>query len=60
MKYLIRSFAVPVATIDGSEMFVDVGSTINITCVVRNTPNPPSEVQWRHKGKVGSEVVNSE
>lgn len=42
---------VPVATILGKpEMFVDVGSTINITCIVQHTPGPPSIVQWQHNG----------
>lgn len=45
--------AVPVATILGKpEMFVDVGSTINITCIVQHTPGPPSIVQWQHNGHV--------
>ncbi|XP_059091252.1 zwei Ig domain protein zig-8-like isoform X1 [Tigriopus californicus] len=43
--------SVPVATILGKpEMFVDVGSTINITCIVQHTPGPPSIVQWQHNG----------
>jgi len=44
---------VPVATILGeSEIYLDAGSTINITCVVKHTPVPPSHVQWEHQGKV--------
>ena len=47
------SFSVPVATILGeSEIYLDAGSTINITCVVKHTPVPPSNVQWEHQGKV--------
>ena len=47
------NLSVPEATILGKpEMFVDVGSTINITCVVKHTPGPPSIVQWRYGGKV--------
>jgi len=43
---------VPVATILGeSEIYLDAGSTINITCVVKHTPVPPSNVQWEHQGK---------
>ena len=40
----------PTARILGKpEMFVDVGSTINITCVVENAPG---NVRWMHKEKV--------
>ena len=42
----------PTAKILGKpEMFVDVGSTINITCVVENAPG---NVRWMHKEKVCS------
>ena len=42
--------SVPTARILGKpEMFVDVGSTINITCVVENAPG---NVRWMHKEKV--------
>lgn len=54
----VRSFfvhlrvGVPVARILGeSEIYLDAGSTINITCVVKHTPVPPSHVQWEHQGK---------
>lgn len=43
---------VPVATILGeAEIYLDAGSTINITCVVKHTPVPPSNVHWEHQGK---------
>ena len=46
-------FAVPVANILGeAEIYLDAGSTINITCVVKHTPVPPSHVHWEHQGKV--------
>ena len=48
MMYALLS--VPTARILGKpEMFVDVGSTINITCVVENAPG---NVRWMHKEKV--------
>ena len=50
---IFLSVPVPVATILGeSEIYLDAGSTINITCVVKHTPVPPSHVQWEHQGKV--------
>lgn len=49
------SIAVPVATILGEgEIYLDAGSTINITCLVKHTPVPPSHVTWEHQGKVST------
>ena len=46
-------FLVPIATILGSpEIYLDVGSTINLTCIIKHTPMPPADVQWRHNNKV--------
>jgi hypothetical protein len=33
------------------EIFINMGSTINLTCIVRNLPEPPS-IQWTHNGEV--------
>ncbi|CAB4058508.1 unnamed protein product [Lepeophtheirus salmonis] len=39
----------PIASILGkNEMFVDVGSTINITCTVHHSPEPPTSIKWLH------------
>ena len=46
-------FVVPIATILGSpEIYLDVGSTINLTCIIKHTPMPPADVQWKHNEKV--------
>ena len=37
--------------IGGPDMFVDVESMLNLSCVVSHTPNPPSKVKWVHQGK---------
>ena len=45
--------AVPVATILGpSEIYLDAGSTINITCVIQHTPVPTPNVNWLHQDEV--------
>ena len=45
--------SVPIAKILGSpEIYLDVGSTINLTCIIKHTPMPPADVQWRHNEKV--------
>ena len=47
-------FPVPEAYILGGakELFLEVDSTINITCVVKHSPMPPSNVQWLQDDKV--------
>lgn len=34
--------------IGGPDLFVDVGSMVNISCVVLNTDKPPDTVKWLH------------
>ncbi|XP_043214526.1 lachesin-like [Amphibalanus amphitrite] len=36
----------------GPELFIDARSTINLTCLVRNSPQPPAFIFWKHNGKV--------
>lgn len=44
----------PITTIvGGPELFIGIGSTINLTCVVRHLPEPPSTISWGHKNQVG-------
>ncbi|XP_051175576.1 cell adhesion molecule DSCAML1-like [Leptopilina boulardi] len=39
----------PITTIVGSpEMYINKGSTMNLTCVVRHSPEPPSSIFWTH------------
>lgn len=37
--------------IGGPDMFVDVGSMVNLSCVVGHTERPPSKVTWLHNGR---------
>ena len=37
--------------IGGPDLFVDVGSMVNISCVVLNTDKPPDTVKWLHGGE---------
>ncbi|XP_043188725.1 protein sidekick-like isoform X1 [Amphibalanus amphitrite] len=49
------SVIVPESRILGPpEMYVDVGSVLNLTCVVTNSPEPPKYIFWYH----GDEVVS--
>ena len=36
--------------IGGPDMFVDVGSMVNLSCVVAFTERPPEKVIWFHNG----------
>ncbi|XP_050725854.1 zwei Ig domain protein zig-8-like [Eriocheir sinensis] len=54
MSYVVRLsvFAAPQADIIGSpDMHVDMGSTINLTCVISHTPEPPDYIKWTHNGQ---------
>ena len=43
----------PVTIIVGApELFVNKGSTINLTCVVRYAPEPPPMMIWSHNSEV--------
>ncbi|XP_015514039.1 zwei Ig domain protein zig-8 [Neodiprion pinetum] len=42
----------PVTTIiGGPEMYINRGSTMNLTCVVRHSPEPPPVIYWTHEHK---------
>ena len=49
---LILLFSEPFTyVIGGKDMFVDVGSMVNLSCVVSFTENPPDKVVWLHNGE---------
>lgn len=46
-------FSEPVTTIvGGPEMYINRGSTMNLTCVVRHSPEPPPAISWTHNHEV--------
>ena len=46
--------AVPRAVVlGGPEFHVDVGSHVNLTCIVQFSPEPPEYVFWHHHDQVG-------
>ncbi len=46
-------FSEPVTTIHGSpDLYIDTGSTVNLTCIVRHLPEPPATIQWTHNNEV--------
>lgn len=36
----------------GRDLFVNEGSTINLTCQVRYAPEPPPQITWSHNKEV--------
>lgn len=40
----------------GPELFIDQGSTINLTCLVQFAPEPPPTVGWRHEKQVSGTI----
>ncbi|XP_034943199.1 zwei Ig domain protein zig-8-like isoform X2 [Chelonus insularis] len=34
--------------VGGSDLFINKGSTINLTCLVKHAPEPPSAIIWSH------------
>lgn len=36
----------------GPDLFINKGSTINLTCVVKFAPEPPPQMVWSHNQEV--------
>ncbi|GAB0093314.1 zwei Ig domain protein zig-8 [Sergentomyia squamirostris] len=32
----------------GPELYINTGSTINLTCIIRHSPEPPAAIYWTH------------
>lgn len=53
IKFAIYMSTVPTATIlGGPDLHVDKGSTINLTCTVKFSPEPPAYIFWYHHEEV--------
>lgn len=45
--------AAPQAEIVGApDIHVDMGSTVNLSCIISHSPEPPAYIFWYHNGKV--------
>lgn len=38
--------------VGGTDLFINKGSTINLTCIVRYAPEPPPAMTWSHNREV--------
>lgn len=51
--FFYYQLTVPTATISGGpDLHVDKGSTINLTCTVKFSPEPPAYIFWYHHEEV--------
>ncbi|KAH1006155.1 hypothetical protein HUJ05_006919 [Dendroctonus ponderosae] len=49
----------PVTTLlGGPEMYINKGSTMNLTCVVQHSPEPPPSIYWTHDQQVFHEYFH--
>jgi len=48
-------FAEPITTIvGGPDMYINKGSTMNLTCIVKHSPEPPPAIFWTHNSQVSN------
>jgi hypothetical protein len=51
-------FLEPITTIvGGPDLYINTGSTVNLTCIIRHSPEPPPAIYWTHNNQV-SDVVS--
>ena len=42
----------------GPTIYINSGSTLNLTCLVLDTPGPPDYLFWYHNGQVKFNLLN--
>lgn len=50
--YLIFITEPSTEIIGAPDLYIESGSTINLTCVVLNSPEPPAYIYWNHNNAV--------
>ncbi|CAG9859870.1 unnamed protein product [Phyllotreta striolata] len=49
---MILSVVEPITTLlGGPEMYINKGSTMNLTCIVKHSPEPPPAIYWTHNSQ---------
>ncbi|XP_050524083.1 zwei Ig domain protein zig-8-like isoform X3 [Daktulosphaira vitifoliae] len=49
---MILTVVEPITTIiGGPDMFINKGSTMNLTCIIKHSPEPPPLIYWTHDSK---------
>ena len=54
----VYSTAPKAVILGGPEFHVDVGSHVNLTCIVQYSPEPPEYVFWHHHDQVREEIID--
>lgn len=50
---IFLSIPEPTTQIIGApDLYIESGSTINLTCVIENSPEPPAYIFWNHNNAV--------
>ena len=50
--YTINTADPQTSILGGSDIFTEEGDTINITCLVKDSPEPPQFISWHHGEQV--------
>lgn len=51
-------FSEPTTQIIGApDLYIESGSTINLTCIIENSPEPPAYIFWNHNNAVSIVIV---
>lgn len=57
-KMCLKIIAEPITSIPGGpELYIDMGSTVNLTCIVKHLPDPPLTVHWTHNNEVNNTKI---
>ncbi|XP_056638513.1 cell adhesion molecule 4-like isoform X2 [Diorhabda sublineata] len=49
---MVLSVIEPITTLlGGPEMYINKGSTMNLTCIVKHSPEPPPTIYWAHNSQ---------
>ncbi|XP_055838922.1 zwei Ig domain protein zig-8-like [Episyrphus balteatus] len=49
---MVLSIVEPITSIHGGpDLYIDTGSTVNLTCIVKHLPEPPPLVRWTHNNE---------
>ncbi|KAL5243111.1 hypothetical protein ACI65C_010521 [Semiaphis heraclei] len=50
---MVLTVVEPITTIiGGPDMFINKGSTMNLTCIIKHSPEPPPLIYWTHDSKL--------
>lgn len=59
LSFFFLLFIEPITdVVGGPDLFINKGSTINLTCLVKYAPEPPSAMVWSHNQEVKYEKKN--